>query len=486
MANRRICFFLVATCLTLPGCRTSHQVRDPEYAQFLHSARAANRAPSTAVATAPVFTDLEGPHPVEQYIQIALEQNPEIQAARKRMEALAHQVPVAASLQDPMLNTTVQPEPVQTAAGQQELILSASQKLPWFGKLDAQASVAEAQTNEARAQLAAAELSVIAKVKQAYYELYFTQQAIASTEVEQRLLIDIREVASSRYRTGQVSQQDVLRADLEISNVENELIRLRQQLVSNQAKLARLLHAVPQTKVAALDALSEAPLPRELELLQQQAVAARPELHALLAMVQRDQQALELARLQYKPDVTLGVSWIDVASSGVSPVANGRDAVLLSAGVNMPIYRKRLDSAVRSAEAKVVATARQYDSIRDGTLEEVADLLAQAQSQHDMLILFEEDILPKARQTLEVSNQAYNVGEVDFLQLLDNWRQLLRYEISYRRLEADLRQSLAELERIVGGYLEPSPEGIAMPLANSPPLPPEQARTDDAVRLPPP
>jgi len=219
-----------------------------------------------------------------------------------------------------------------------------------------------------------------------------------------------------------------------------------------------------------------------LELLQQQAVRARPELHAQLAAIRRDRSAVHLARLDYKPDVTLGLSWIDVANNGVSPVTNGRDSFLLSAGVNLPIYRKRLDSSVRSAEAKVVATAREYDSLRDGTLEEVTDLFAQARSQEEMLLLFREDILPKARQTLEVSNQAYNVGEVDFLQLIDNWRQLLRYEINYHRLEASLRQTLAALERTVGGILDPlAPEIISAPFVDPETLP---AAPQDAERLP--
>jgi outer membrane protein TolC len=316
------------------------------------------------------------------------------------------------------------------------------------------------------------ELSTIAKVKRAYYELYFIQEAISITETERGLLIDIREVANSRYRTGATSQQDVLRADLEVSNVESELIRLRQQLESGQARLARLLHIGPQTKVAALANLPDQQLPADLDLLQQQAVTARPELHAMLSSVQRDQQALELARLQYKPDVTVGFSWIDVADSGISPVANGRDAFLLSAGVNLPIYRKRLDSSVRSAEAKVVSTAREYDAMRDGTLEEVTDLFAQARSQQELLVLFREDILPKARQTLEVSNQAYNVGEVDFLTLLDNWQQLLRYETNNLRLEASLRQTLAELERVVGGFVGPTQEVLPVPDADSEILPP--------------
>jgi len=403
---------------------------------------------------------------------VALSQNPAIQAARKKMESLAHRVPVAASLPDPMFNVTTQPEPVQTAAGQQELIVAANQKFLLFGKLDSRASLAESQTNVARAQLAAVELATIAKVKRAYYELYFLQQATAVTKDEQRLLVEIREVANTRYKAGSTSQQDVLRADLEVSNVENDLIRLRQQRTSGQARLARLLHIAPQTQVAAIDSLSHEQAPRDLELLQQQAVSARPELHAQLAAVRRDRSAVNLARLDYKPDVTLGVSWIDVANNGISPGSNGRDSFLLSAGVNLPIYRKRLDSSVRSAEAQVVSTAREYDSLRDGTLEEVTDLFAQARSQEEMLLLFSEDILPKARQTLEVSSQAYNVGEVDFLQLIDNWRQLLRYEINYHRLEASLRQTLAELERVVGGILDqPVLETIVEPSAEPEMLP---------------
>ena len=360
---------------------------------------------------------------------------------------------------------------MQTAAGQQELILSASQKFHWFGKLDTRAGVAEAQTNVARAQLAAAELATIAKVKRAYYELYFIQQAISVTQAEQKLLGEIRDVADTRYRAAQTSQQDVLRADLEISNVEHELIRLRQQLASGQARLARVLHVAPHSNLLAHNQLSSEQAPRDLERLQQLAVAARPELHAQLAAIQRDRQAVELARLDYKPDMTLGFAWIDVSNAGISPVTNGRDAFLLTAGVNLPIYKKRLDSSVRSAEAKAVSTAREYDAIRDGTLESVTDLFAQARSQQDLLVLFDEDILPKARQTLDVSSRAYNVGQVDFLQLIDNWRQLLRYEVNYRRLEASLRQTIAELERVVGGFIEPSAEPIPIP-EDPQPLPP--------------
>jgi outer membrane protein TolC len=224
-----------------------------------------------------------------------------------------------------------------------------------------------------------------------------------------------------------------------------------------------------------MDRLRLEQIPDDLERLQRLAVEARPELHAQLAVLESDRQRLELARLDYRPDVTLGATWIDVSSAGVSAVANGRDSFLIGASFNVPLYRKRLDSSVRSAEAKAVSSARQYDSLRDETLEEVMDLFVQIQSQQDLLTLFREDILPKARQTLEVSRQAYNVGQVDFLQLIDNWRELLRFKISYYRLEASLRQTVATLERTVGGITGPvMANPIPAPPGVPPPLPPPQ------------
>jgi cobalt-zinc-cadmium efflux system outer membrane protein len=415
---------------------------------------------------------LEGPHAVEEYVDVALANNPDVQAARQEVAARSSQVTVAASLPDPNLTTVAQPAPVQTAAGEFQFILNANQKFPWFGKLDARGAVAQAEVNSARAELVAATLATATGVKKVYYELFYVQRAIEVTEEERALLLQLRTVADTRYQTGQASLQDVLRADLEISGIDNSLIDLRQRKVTEQARLARLLNVSPQTRMEAEAELSPAALGEDLTTLQGQAVAARPELHEALARVTRDRRAVELARLDYRPDVTLGFAWIDVADAGLAPSSNGQDAVLLTAGVNLPIYRRRLDAQVRSAEAGAMASARRYDSLRAATLEEVTELVSTAASREEMLRLFDTDILPKARQTLEVSIEAYNVGDVDFLQLLDNWRQVLRYDLGRHRLEADLRQALAGLEQAVGGWsftqvAEPQAEEVAAPAASA-------------------
>jgi len=395
-------------------------------------------------------------HPVEEYVAYALAQNPQIQAKRNRVEAAAQRVPQAASLRDPRVAAggyPFFPYTLQTAAGALTANVSASQEVPWFGKLRTQANAAEAEVNMARADLAAAELEVIEQVKRAYYELYFMEKSIAITEQSRELAIRLSKIAEANFKAGRVSQQDFLRAQLTVFNVDADLVRLLQDLQVAQAYLAKLMHISPDTPVRTLPQLPYQQLPNDLELLYRRAIAARPELHAQLAAIQRDRQTWELAKLQYFPDVTFSAGWGGVTpQQALAPTANGRDFVQVGLTANIPIYRKRLQAGVREAESKTVASAREYDSLRDKTQQEVKDLFVQATAQEELLRLFTNDIVPTADQTLRVSIPAYEVGRTDILQLIDNWQDLLRAQIMQQRLEAQVRQTLASLDRVVGTF----------------------------------
>jgi len=397
---------------------------------------------------------LDGPHDEQQYIAIALAQNPKIQAYRKRVEVMAMRVPQAASLSDPMLEVQgwpIYPNAPQTASGRMTVDVNVTQQVPWHGKLQTKASAAEAELDEARAELAAAELQIRESVKLAYYQLYTVQRSIAILEQSRDLSLQIREVAAARLEAALVNQQDLLRAELAIADLDRELIAMRQQLAGEQAKLARLLHISPDTKLLARDSLDDVDLPQNLERLYEQAIAARPELHAQLSAVRRDQLNTDLARLQYYPDLTLGFGWGEMTTNrALAPTADGIDNLGVTLMANIPIYRKRLDAGVREAESQVVASAREYDAMRDETLADVRSLFAQAQGQKELLELFDRDILPKAQQTLDVSLQAYQTGATDFLQLLDNRQQVLKFQLAHERLAAELRSSLASLERLIG------------------------------------
>lgn len=420
-------------------------------------AQAESRGSGLQAVTAPVVPELAGPHGVDEYIVFALRQNADVQAARLRVAAMANRVPQAASLEDPLLEANYPSQGAQFAFGFQQYRVS--QKVPWPGKLRTRAAAAEAETAMARADLAAAELQVIADVKQVYYQMYIVQKSIEITLRQRELLTNIARIATAKYEAGLVSQQDVLRSQVEVSNLDYELISLEQQLQSSQARLARLLHISPETSMRAVEQLADEQLPRDVQRLYETAIRLRPELQSQLAAVRRDRGLIELARLNYRPDVIAGAMYMQMPTSP--------DAIISGVSMNVPIYRKRLAAAVREAEAATAAERRKYDSLRDRTQEETKDLFARIEADRQMLELFRGNIIPQADQTLQVSIQGYEAGKVDFLQMLDNWQQLFRYQISAYRLEGQLRQGLAALERVAGGSL-PQENGAANEFLTAP------------------
>jgi outer membrane protein TolC len=476
-----LCALIVLAVAT--GCRTSRKVQTPEFAAL---ARLPIVTPvshqAVLQALDPQVPQLAGPHPVEDYVSYALFQNPQIQAKRNRVEAAAQRVPQAASLRDPTVAASgfpFFPFVWQSAGGRLTANVTASQEVPWFGKLQAQANAAEAEVNMARADLAATELEIIEQVKRAYYELYFVQRSTAITQQSRMLAKDLARVAEARFKAAQVSQQDFLRAEVEVQNVDADLIRLRQELQVAQARVARLLHVSPETPLAALAELPPEQLPNDIQRLYQRAIAARPELHSQLAAIERDRHAWRLAKLQYFPDVTFSAGWGGMTTDGaIAPTADGISMVEVGLMANVPIYRKRLRAGVREAESKTVASAREYDSLRDQTQQDVKDLFVTVNAEKELLHLFDTQIVPTAEQTLRVSIPAYESGQTDILQLLDNWRDLLRYQVMQQRLEAQLRQSLASLDRVIGGFTVSNnplrlPEPVPPPAPNSAPPRPQ-------------
>ena len=459
----------VALLAVVAGCATP----PPEchYVQVASNIElAAAHVETAAPATFPVEAELAGPHPVQFYVQVALERNPEILAAQRRVAAQAERIPQVTALDDPMLQDTFWPiedHALQTAAGRLPNTLSVSQRFPWLSKLRVRGEIAEQETKIALTQLAQTQLEVIEQVHLAYYDVAYYQQAIEITEENQELLQRLVQFAGVRFGAGG-SQQDVLRAQLELDKLREQLITLRRQLRIAQADLAALLHASPELEPLASEPLVVPPAPDAVDALYDLAVRCRPELHERLHAIVRDQRERELAALQYYPDFSVGMGWSVVTEDGaVSPVANGHDNVNFIIGVTLPVWRDKLRAGVCEAEHRVVEAARRYDATRDDTFRQIRRLIAQADADQEQIALFRDEIIPRARQTLDVSISEYRAfGQpgmerrpgIDFLQVVDNYSELLTFRIQLARLQTSLAQTLASLERVIGCELASLPD----------------------------
>jgi len=389
---------------------------------------------------------------LDELIRFALANNPEIQVVHMQAHALEARVPQVSALDDPMLMTTAFLEPIQTAAGPQDVMLSISQKLPWFGKRTLRGDVAFHEAQATFARMAAAELAVVEQVKLAYYELYFLDRAIeVNKELEARLK-DVIAIAKTKYETAgeKTGLETVLQAQVELAQLQTIFVQLEQAKEKAKARLAKALHAPPGVSLELDPSLREGNVPRSADVLVALIDQCQPKLDALRREKNRDQAAIALANKNYYPDVTLGFNWQAIGSTGLSPVANGDDAYSLMVGVNLPIYQSKIDAGLREAQFKAARTSQMYSATWDAVRSEVQTLHAQA-IEHDRIIrILNDDILPKAKQTLDLSIEAYRVDRITFQQLIDNYETLLRHRIDYYRRLSQREQALAAMERAVG------------------------------------
>lgn len=393
-----------------------------------------------------------GPTDLDSLVSYALANNPEIKAARYTAQSHGARVPQASSLPDPTLMATAFLEEIQTAAGPQQAAMSLSQKFPWFGKRALRSQVAYYASMASYSRAASVELKVVEEVKRVYFDLYFAQKAVSETRQLERPLEDVISVARTRYETstGKVGLESVFQAQVELASLKMELVKLEESKRRAQARLAGVLHLPAGTQIEALPSVTRSQLENKVETLVGLAESCQPAYEATSREIARDRAAVDLARQEYWPDVTASLNWYEMGDVGLSPVANGRDAFSLGVGINLPIYRNRLDGAVREAENNLCATARRYDAVRDQYQTEIETLYAQFREHHRTLQILETDIVPRAEETLKLTLESYRAGRAGFQQLMDVYRTLLRYRVDLHRHLALSEQALASLERAVG------------------------------------
>ena len=435
--------------------------------------------PAAALEPAPVPSELLGAQSVDVYIRRALAENRIVQAASYNVLALRALIPQVTSLDDPVISNTIYPipsvAPQYSIMGYNPYNLLLAQQFPWFGTLRLRGQAAAQDAKVALYELCAAQLDVVATVKRAYFDLAFNERSERILLDNRRLAEDYLEITKARYETTNVGLQDVLQAEVIIRDLDRELVRVRQGVAAARADLAQQLHVSPDSDLRTVPDMPLSDVPEQVDRLYRLAVAARPEIQGRLAAIARDERAVELARQRYYPNVTVGLSYMDMSrGNAVSPTASGSPNVGLFVGFNLPVYRRKLDAGVVEAQARALADAKLYDAERDSAYREVKDLFTQAQAQRSILGYFRIDILPRATQALETTTSGYETRTVDFPTLITAWREVLQIQLQIAQVETELGKALASLERAVGAQINANPPANAA-VPEAAPIPPPES-----------
>ncbi len=440
-------------------------VRDylPERLRPARQSAASQPAVAPAVPREDAAVD---PQSLREYILVALRDNPEIRAAEETVRARYARVPQVTALPDPMLTTKTLIEPVRTAEGDNYFILGIQQRLLIPEKLDRAGRIAWQEARMGLEDLQRTRLAVIGDVKRAYFRLYTIDKTIEIDLANQDLLRGLIDAARAQVVAGRRSQDDVLRAQVELYNLESKLIELRQTRQTITAEFNRLLNRSPGQEIAAPADFDPRTVAHQLEHLIDTAVQRNPDLLRLREQIARDTEAVELARLAYWPDFTVGLEWMQMdARGGFVPPPNpqtgirpprsrlsesGSDNWAITLGLNIPIWFEKIEGGIREARARLRSSQQQLAGTRNRVNFRIEDALARVRAQRELAELFDKTIIPQARQAYEVSRTTYSAGRGDFLFVIDNWQKWLAFTIQYHVALGELERSVADLEEALG------------------------------------
>ncbi|MBI2883031.1 MAG: TolC family protein [Candidatus Methylomirabilis oxyfera] len=403
------------------------------------------------IALAPAFAAEEMLR-LQPLIQEALAVNPEIKAEEKKWDAARQRPPQEGSLDDPMLSFELENLPTNSFAFTQEDMtmkkLSISQAFPYFGKLGLRSEVAQREANAIGLAYRDKRNEIVRRVKEVFYELYAIERSLEIVENNRDLLKQFVKVAETKYSVGKGIQQDVLKAQVELSKLLDEQIRLEQSRQAAGAKLNAILNRPSHTPLGRTEDVSMAETPTELTKLQAKALENRPLLKRLQEEIERSKAANALARKRYFPDLTMSLGY---AFREDSAIARRSDFFSAGFSINIPLYfRTKQDRQVAETSALINSAREQYQAARNEVASMVKELVADIEKGRKLIDLLETGLIPQARLSLDSAVAGYQVGKVDFLTLLDNRVTLFNFEKEYYRTMGEYQMSLARLEWVVG------------------------------------
>ena len=386
-------------------------------------------------------------------IEEARERNPEILAARERWEASKAIVPQMRALPNPMVFYNLRNSgkfPLEEiTVGEDPWSMdgfSVSQKIPFPTKLFAKANVSAHAAQKMEEIARGTELNVIVRLKLAYYDLYFAHQSIETISKNKDLLEKFEKIAEVHYAVGKGIQQDVLKAQVEVSRLLQKLAILEERKGRFEALINSLLFRSQENPLGRPAEIERTPFQWTLEELNVMALQAAPALKAAGHEIERNEASLALSRWEFFPDLSVSAGRMNRLDTEIWT---------FNVGITLPIYFWTKENyGVREARANLGSARQKYENEKQLIYFHVKDLYLRITTASKLVDLIGSGIIPQASLALESAIAGYEVGKVDFLTLLNNLITLLNDELEYYEELVDYEKAIAQLEAVVGVELQ--------------------------------
>ena len=385
---------------------------------------------------------------LDMLIKEAQANNPEILAAKKRLEAAKARIPQAKAWEDPKVGISVEKIPKgslkldRTMA--EDRMLSVSQAFPLSGRLSLKGKIAVVESQISASEYKGIELEVINEVKKAYYSLFLNYEESELKKNSVQLLEDSSRVAEAKYGLGKLGQGEVLKLHLEIARMNNDLANLKEERKAQETELNTLLNRPAQAPLGLFVLEEDASFKADMEAFYQLALKNQPELSTFAYAIEKNQYAKKLAKRSVFPDLMAEIGLRGITAGGIGPWD-------LAMAVSLPFWfwtkqRYEIKEAVFNLEEAKSA----YEAMRNKMFAQVSDIVSKIEIAKNKMDLSKTNLMPILESSISSSLAAFRAGRYDFMMLIDNERMYIDAKLDYYRALVEYNLNLSELEKEVG------------------------------------
>ena len=397
--------------------------------------------------------------PLEQYLELATEQNPALWASFQEYRAQQQVGTQVGTLPDPELSLSFFTNPPgQAGSIPGRLSGSLMQQMPWFGTLSTRRSEQDHRAEAKRLQLEQEWLDLMAEVHQRYFEYFRFKQSIRFMERHIELLDDLEPVVRTRYETARAGggQVDLLRIEMEQEEIATDIADMRHMARHLQTEFNELLNRDPRTAIELPDRLPVADFHLAgthadhgeedlLTLIRE----ANPGLAAFEEQQAAERDAIRLSQLEGRPSFSVGVEVMGRDFGFMRMMDDMNESVTAMASIQLPVFRGKYRAQREEAEARLEASRLRE---QQQTNELRSQLEAYLHTYHDAtrrVELNRNRLIPRADQAVQVLREDYSAGRTPFDEVIRMQRQMLDYGVALIEAQVKQHQARANIEALL-------------------------------------
>ena len=385
------------------------------------------------------------------YIAEAIRNNPALKSEYQAYQAQMANAQGAGVLNDPQLSVGLFPQAMHHVNGKQLATITIMQMFPWFGTLKAGREQMEYKAQEAYQKFREKSLSTAFNVEKQWYSILATQEKVKAVKQKRALLNDIKKVAIYLYKNytagRDTKMSDQLRLDAEEERLKEQTESLETQLTLQKQQFNITLHRQPNAALSLPDSIPLRQMPTfnwtEIE-------RNNPKLAQYSAIQKAFKSQEEQTRAKGMPMIGVGLQYMlnGKVDMPMMPNMNGKDMVMPMVSVTIPIYRKKITSAIHSAQLMERSAAYNYQSQLDALQSTYLSIEQRADDIKRKLKLYESEV-SLLNRTLELMQKEYATGATSLTDILQTTRESIDYDLLKAEANAQYNTITAEAIQLI-------------------------------------